>query len=279
MESGLRKTADPEKRRLNRGWDRELHRLRVIKTVFTISLVALVGVTALALWLVLTDYPVPPRLESPELWSSEEIMVVQQTGGRLLGRHIQDFHSLSSILVLVPPSSKKDNIDTATLQGLMEGLSGHHGTVMIQEVELIRDGGLTEAHLWFDAESFDIAVAPFSEFQVIVSIMGLPFNPGEMVFWQRRPRPQLMLINAEIFRLSQLIKGVGITAVATRNPGYDFSPDPDFVLGAEELWIIITPDNIEELQAKHENLFVPEDEIVELDELDGVWLAEDGLLN
>ncbi len=264
MRASNKKANSAEQRRLRSespAWQREWRRMRIMKAVFTTSIVILAAVILLAFWLVWVYEPTPTPRPEPELWDWEEIIKLQEAGGRALGELVRERHPEGSVVVLTPPEPARDDIDSATLEGVLAGLKYEQDSelVIIQEI-----GGeqknekAADVFFGLDAESFDKAVEPHMEAAAVISIVGLPTNPEKMRFWPRRPRPELMLINAEIFRLGRIIRQGGIEAVATRHPAVSadsFPEDPDEL---KEFWLIITEDNVEELKERHPNLFVRE---------------------
>ncbi len=256
------------KQKLNRedrsespGWELESRRLRVMKSVFLGALAALAVVVSIALWMIWTYDPAPPPPPRPVVWEWQDIMSLQETGGRVLGEYVRERHPEGEVVVLVPPEPAAQEVDMATLQGVLAGLrDGESGQVILQEAPGLQENDIPGMYLWFDAESFDTATEPHAEAAAVVSIMGLPDNPEDMQFWRRLQRPELMLINAEIFRLGRIIRQGMIEAVAVRDPAHDrFELSPESV-DMEKLWMLITEDNLGEVKEKHPNLFIPEKE-------------------
>ncbi len=252
--------------RLDAGWEREARRLRLIKAVFSVSLFALTIVVAMVLWLVFTYRPSPPEPSRPYLWEWQEIVASQRTGGRLLGEHLYHHHPQVRVLIMVPESM--DDIHTATLEGLLAALDFAELEEVV--VETLAQGGqneLTDGHFWLDPAEFDRIAAAYPGTDVVVSIAGLPRHPQRMQFWRRRPRPELMLINVDIFRLAELIRAGGIAAAVIRSPGYVLPEGGEFDPHDEELWVIVTADNLSRIRRKHPSLFAPEED-------EAVWRGE-----
>ena len=115
----------------------------------------------------------------------------------------------------------------------------------------------------FTAEAFDEIVTDNSEASLILSLVGLPMNWKEMLFWQieEDKRPKLVITNGQVFELYDPIIQGYVNAVIHYNPSseYNFqdSVPSDITEAFEKRYLLIDADNIAEIAAKNEGMFAP----------------------
>ncbi len=278
MPDDLRQTNRNSGRRRNLdSLARQWRRARLMKVVFAASVAALAATVGLMVWLLVWRQPPEESPTAPTAWSWSQVLRSQRLAGEAMADFIREHYPEAAVLAVASAAAdaeRDDSIEGATLQGLLAGLREHRGQVEVALVELDDPSGDLALPLGFRAGAFDRATEAFPEVDVVVSVIGLPLRPERMEFWRRRPRPRLLLVNAEIFRLAKLIAAGGIDAVAVRDPAF-FRPRPETEAGERdlrELWLLVTPGNVAEVRRRHPNLFIGEDdddddEAVELPEL------------
>lgn len=256
MEDKNRKKRYSTNERVLSSLKKELRQTRIMKWVLAGSLAALFLFICIFFWLILFHNPAENwrNATDSEPWSWDKVLVSQQTGGRLLGEYISREYPDGRLLILSSPEKYKSDVEEATLKGLLEGLGERNEKVRIEQVPQNRQDSSQAGFFNFSAESFDKATLPYPDMDIVVSIIGLPYDPQEMLFWQAKPRPELILINAEVFLLSELIRGGGISAVMVYFP-YKFKPEEISEPDSEKPWLIITPENLEGIEKRHPNLF------------------------
>ncbi|OGV50991.1 MAG: hypothetical protein A2017_14025 [Lentisphaerae bacterium GWF2_44_16] len=99
------------------------------------------------------------------------------------------------------------------------------------------------------AEHFDALINKYPDCNLVVTLVGLPYDVGEMSIWSRDPekRPKMALLFADVFKLKNAIKADYITAL-TYKPGVKFSEDPapsDPQKAFEQRYIILNKDNVD----------------------------------
>ena len=201
----------------------------------------------------------PPEL-APNLRPFSETLVMQRTAAGILAEHIRGNYEKPAILVIGPPSETDIDLraESASEATLLAALKAASIQVAVAEPEVDPDA-LPLAGLWFSAEAFDATVDQYPNVDIVVSVIGLPVRPEDMTFWKKRPRPDLMVLNAQVYRLAEIISGGGLQAVVTRRPT-NWLPDEMPPAESTEYWLLITPKNLDEIRARHRNLFVEDDD-------------------
>ncbi|OGV42924.1 MAG: hypothetical protein A2X48_11055 [Lentisphaerae bacterium GWF2_49_21] len=110
------------------------------------------------------------------------------------------------------------------------------------------------------AEDFDYAFEKHRECEVVVSIIGVPKDLDKMKVWTMEDyeRPKIALLNSSTKYLEGAIKGKFVVASVHYIPGFKSSKrmppgDPKKVF--EERYMLVTPENIDQIRKKYERLF------------------------
>jgi len=113
---------------------------------------------------------------------------------------------------------------------------------------------------WYSAAVFDKAVKDYEgKIDLVVTTIGLPQDPGHMDFWGLDPRPKLAIVSGSIYRLKKAIQSQAIAAAVTYSPAAvyeDTSPPADVDKAFAKRFLLVTPENIGEIAAKHTDLFM-----------------------
>jgi hypothetical protein len=198
----------------------------------------------------------PPPEITPVLRPFNETLVMQRTAAKVLAQYILDHYENPRVLVISPPTGADIDLraETASRDALVADLETAKIQVVTAEPEVDTEA-LPLAGLWFSADAFDAVADRFSDVDIVVSVIGLPVRPGDMKFWKKRPRPGLMVLNGQVYRLAEIISGGGIQAVVTRRPTR-WPPDEMPPADSPEYWLLVSPENVDEIRARHRNLFV-----------------------
>lgn len=133
--------------------------------------------------------------------------------------------------------------------GMMEGVPG--------EVPM-------DADMYLTAERFDEIIESYSDVDMVISTLGLPMDYRDMEFWRKKAdeRPQLVLVDAYVYDLKRAIEKEAIAAVVQYRPDAQYNPDEDVPEGVNEAfdkrYILITPENVAEMDTKYDGLFMEE---------------------
>lgn len=233
---------------------------RIFKKAAVVCGVVLAVLFFAVLWQLYDRYLAPkPDKMIPDLRSLEESMILQRTAAQLLAGHIQSRYDKPRILVIAPPDDETLDMtmEKVGLDALLSGLDGVADEIIVETPEVDPDA-LPLVNLWFRAETLDAIVARHADADVVVTTIGLPPRIENITFWRKRPRPDLMVLNDQVYRLENLIRESGIQAIVTRRP-MRMPPDELPPPTSPEYWLLITPDNVDTVRARHKNLFVESD--------------------
>lgn len=145
-----------------------------------------------------------------------------------LGRYLAENHAGHKVLVLTYPAPsdylKKRN--KAMVDSLSEGLEGAL-TLAGQESPAPPDGSGPMVSAMMDInkpENLDAMIERHPDCDMIVSLISLPHNYKEMKFWKTpdRARPKLVLADANIAIMEELLKKGRVVAAVVRKPGQGY---------------------------------------------------------
>lgn len=193
------------------------------------------------------------ELRSPavELLLPAPILAGQRLGGRVLGEYLASHFDGRRVGVAVSPPGWRDAGEEAMLAGLRQATAGRC-ELLVVEVEGAAAAG---TGMWLAAAAFDAAFGELSETAAIVSLAGLPERLSEMRFWWQEQRPPLLVANAQVLQLRQVVAADRLRAILVRRPWLPGEPEPE---APDQLadWLLITADNVAEIAAKYSNVFV-----------------------
>jgi hypothetical protein len=111
------------------------------------------------------------------------------------------------------------------------------------------------------SREFDALLKKHPDCRLVITMIGLPRDASGMKLWTQdeSKRPALAMLNGEIHSLKNAIKAGLIAAAVSYRPGIKFSEDPcpeNPQEAFDERYIIITPENVDEMAAKYDKLFM-----------------------
>ncbi len=107
------------------------------------------------------------------------------------------------------------------------------------------------------AADFDATVSAHPDCSIIVSMIGLPRDKEKLKFWNNKNK-HLAMLNANIFDLKNFIREERIVAAISFKPGVRFTDDPapkNLKKAFDKRHLLITPENISEMEKKYPELF------------------------
>lgn len=185
-----------------------------------------------------------------------------------LASHLAEKHPGASYLLI---TNQKTEYNEKRHQVMMDGLAkaginvAHIHEVMPPE----EMGEMMEADLFLTAEKFDKIIEKYSDVDMVISTLGLPMDYRDMRIWnlpewkkkhKGAEPPKLVLVDAYVYDLKKAIKVGMIAAVVQYRPDAQYKPDEDVPSNVteafEKRYILITPENVDEMSAKYEGLFM-----------------------
>lgn len=118
----------------------------------------------------------------------------------------------------------------------------------------------------FTAGAFDEIVFDNPEANLILSLVGLPVNWKQMLFWvmEDSKRPKLVITNGQVFDLYDPIIQGYINAVVHHKPASEYNSQDDVPYDVteafEKRYLLIDADNIAEIASENEGMFAPRTE-------------------
>ncbi len=203
-----------------------------------------------------------------ELRHKEE--TYQRIAYKKLGQEIASRHAGGKILLIRYAAGNAEaatSMTKAQMDGLNAGLAGKTAIAATEELSSVMQPGDNDTMLdpggMLTAERFDAMLADNPECNVVVSLVGLPYDMQAMQYWkqaQKDPQavPRLVLVNAHTYELKQAIAAGHISVVLQNKPEiYDWNAPvpPDEDAAFNNRFIVITPDNIDQVAAKYPMLF------------------------
>lgn len=209
----------------------------------------LFGASLLILWAWLTVHRHAEYKPAPTV-SQSETLLMYYTGGQMLGSFVKEHYTGGKVVVLLPPLSRMTNIDHVALRGL-EKQCGDSLQLTQEHLPPIPEGKKTAAYIPA-VKSFSNALREHRDKSAIISLVGLPDDPGKLVLPGSSDAADLVVMNTAVFRLRRMIERGLIAAVLVKNPKSD-----TLKLNADnpENWLIVTPANIRRITEKFPSLF------------------------
>jgi hypothetical protein len=209
-------------------------------------------------------------------------LATREIATRVLARHLDQQFSPSRVLVVSNPFTQKSGLsreiyefEEAGVRGLQTGLRKGVGfTVVFPELRLeaqkdprsvFIDAGTTTPLSYLVAEdAFDKLAAQHSECELIVSLIGLPANIGQVEAWQRSGPPRFALLLPDLRVLGnraavmRALKSGKLAAFVLPKPGgvaESVRPLLDMATEFEKRYLLVTAENVDQLLRTYPRLF------------------------
>lgn len=200
----------------------------------------------------------------------------------ILGRYLAEKYPNSKALLIVDKAFEENERQKVMIESLKKGLDNKITIVtMASPCEGVTEeypvdemdtsppegeepGAMTPPLMELvTAADFDAIIKKNSGCDMIISLVGLPMDVQNMVIWQMpdETRPKVALVSSDIFNLKSAILSKAIVAVVAYSPQavFDESKVPsDPQKAFDRRYLLITPENVEEIEAKHSGIFVGE---------------------
>ena len=154
-------------------------------------------------------------------------------------------------------------------EALEDGIDGSAQIVAKESPRPPAGGGAEEEMMMYEyyltAEAFDQMLDDHPECNMVISLMGLPYDFPEMSFWgkEEAERQKLVVVNANLYDLRKAIMGNFIQAAVAHRPDikYDINEVvPDETQAAfDKRYLLITPENVNSIADKFPKMFKPLD--------------------
>lgn len=236
--------------------------LRRVSILPLLTIIATVTGGVIIILLLLNSFfssPAPEPVKVQETRDAD-ILTMYSTAGEILADYLTETYQGGKILVLMPPAHQMTDGDEAVLDSLKDN-SGDEIVFDVHQLGQDDEEGKESAEEekpWFSADVFDREISEIADkntYSAVVSVAGLPARPEKVKFWHRRQSPDMLLINAPLYRLGRLIREGYIKAVLVRRPVIAVDASPvDF--SDREKWLLVTADNLTEIKERYKGIIL-----------------------
>ncbi|OGV50456.1 MAG: hypothetical protein A2X49_14800 [Lentisphaerae bacterium GWF2_52_8] len=194
-------------------------------------------------------------------------MLFAKAKATVLGQSLAASYPGLKTLLIVEPGYEKNENQKQLIAALKEGFGSKIPTVVIASPEVPPMPAGTPPEMMMrppleemmQAKQFDAIINKYPDCKLIVTLIGLPFDVGEMELWRKDEavRPKVALFNGEIYELKGAIMQKLIVAAVAYKPGAKFteSPTKDIKKDFDLRYVLLTPANVEAEAAKNPGLF------------------------
>lgn len=183
----------------------------------------------------------------------------------MLGRDLAKRYPGKKVLIVVEKNYEKSNRQKEMIDGIKDGMGLALTVGAIDYVKVPPPEGVTNPEelemmpMWemMKAEHFDNLIKEHPDCNLIVSLIGLPYDVGEMSIWtmDEKERPKVALLFADVHALKRAIQADYLIAL-TYKPGVKFSEDPapkDPQKAFDLRYIILSKENVDKVEG---NMFM-----------------------
>lgn len=146
----------------------------------------------------------------------------------------------------------------AMMQQEQERLAQTEGTDAMEQIPI--DMFMLEGDAMIQAKNYNEILAPYvRKVDVIVMLSEMPYDLENLVLWNMQSPPKLALMRGgALSKLRNAISQDYIVGVVSYRPGYDFEDravPKDLEEAFNKRFLLITPDNVEQMASEYEELF------------------------
>ena len=213
---------------------------------------ALFGFIAVSLAIIQTVISMTPTWPAKDILEREMGYTRAQT--QVLGETIARNHAGAKILLITDPETK-NTLDRIKMmrESIEKGLGGSGKIVATEAPKLY----------FIAAKEFDEMMDAHPECNLVISLMGLPYDFQEMAFWTKSDdeRQKLVVINSNLSDLRKAFMDNFIQVAVAHRPNIKYDtegkiPD-DYKAAFEKRFILITPKTVNQVADQFPNMFKP----------------------
>lgn len=188
----------------------------------------------------------------------------QQVQVEYLGHYLAEHHAGTDILLIHDPSSPTNEMDQL-LAAFEQQIAGNLQIVATITPPQETDDPTLEGTIipmdMVSAEALDDLLNDYSGYEMIVSLCGLPMDYQDLELWRlpANKRPTLALVNGPIYELKKAIDlGLVVAGVAWKpDSGFELVyPPEDLQAAFDSRYLLVTPNNLAEVESTYPNLFM-----------------------
>lgn len=198
------------------------------------------------------------------LYSDE--LIFSNSRGFAMGRYLAGKFPGGKALVIAGEDYKKNKMETGLIEELEKGFGPQIKLIAVESLDIIQKylpyEQVKPINQIMKAVDFDIVIDRHPECNIIVSLIGLPDDVKYMKIWQmeEKKRPKVAVLNGYLFMLGGAIKVGYVCAAAAQKNGSitDEAPPSNPEKAFNMRYILVTPENIDEMAKKYKKLFLLE---------------------
>ena len=198
----------------------------------------------------------------------------------VLGNYVGTRLAGSNILVITDPANEYSRERLQRLGNVfLSGLSGRANVAKVVAPSPPESGANSDSdaemltyEYYLTAAAFDEMMSEHPECNMVLSMMGLPYDFAEMSFWEKEEeeRQKLVLVNANLYDLRKAIMGNFIQAAVAHRQDikYDMEEEvpEDYKAAFEKRYLMVTPETVDQIAGQFPKMFKPLDEDEKEDE-------------
>lgn len=182
----------------------------------------------------------------------------------VLAKNLAEAYPDSTALIIAPQNFATSKRVRNLMRGFTEG-AGQKISFEIAARNLKRpDGKHLSEDSMFSAKQFDELMTSHPKCNIIISLIGLPLDAGNMKIWKlpKKTRPHVALMFGNIYDKKKAFQLGFINMAVSYNPGVKASvkdvvpSDPQKAF--DQRYLLITTKNIDKIAAEHPHLFAPD---------------------
>lgn len=227
--------------------------MRKIKYPSLILLFAVGILSVTAIVIILTHRDQRLRPHPSDLPLTDATQTLMETGGEIIGEFVAEKYSGKQVTIVVSPRSPEKALP-APEQGMLNGLLRTAGKMCDLRTLPLSPTAESAGALWQPGSVYDAAFDAAAESAAIVCLAGLPERLSAMRFWWSDNPPSVIIANAQVTQLENLVKTGKIRALLAHRPWLPGEPPQT----GRRNWLLITTDTIDEITAVYTALFTKE---------------------
>ncbi len=174
---------------------------------------------------------------------------------KALEKELKGSIEITDRLVPEPPPEVKEQEEEMREQ--MQNMQGTPADSGIPPEEMMY--GLEPMFNWFTAEKFDDMLDEhMGEADLLIAISELPMDIFAANFWRQSDAPKVVLTRGSVSEYYGAIKADAVVAAIAYHPNADYEqkkPPKDVDEAFAQRYLLITPENVDELDAEYPKLF------------------------
>ena len=174
-----------------------------------------------------------------------------RVAGISMGRELARQTPGGKILLIHQQGYEKIDQEKAVFKGLKEGLDGKLEIAAIETIKISPSECVS-------AKQLDALIQQHPDCNVVLTMIGLPNDVGEMKIWQRPTgkRPKIAVLKGQAYFI-RAVEGGAINAMVCHKPNPNLNQEvpTDPQAAFDMVYVMVTPENIVKIKKQYPKLF------------------------